>query len=350
MLHVLTVSRRLTSVWVAAACCWALVGCTGGERAPDSCTQVQTSALFGADQAWPEGIDAKQAGAIGSVELDGGEVVCSASLVAAGYAITARHCNRPGRLWFRPSGTSTAGRSLVRGTVPHASLDLMLLELELSNELHPPVIEMGAIGAGRVGEEVLLAGLGEVEGGERGSLLFVREPIVALTEDHLVVDGKGRTGACGGDSGGPLLDLNAGELRLLGVLSYGEASCVGKDYYVHVGAFGKWLRSTLSAAHTGGCLTASHEGTCDARGARWCDGNTEKAQVCKAPMGCGYDVDALGFRCVAPEDDSCAGVGQHARCDGSRIVRCDEGMLRAMQCSDCGLTCVVDPGGQARCG
>jgi hypothetical protein len=92
-----------------------------------------------------------------------------------------------------------------------------------------------------VGVDVELAGYGVSESRGAGSLAFVVEAITRVEESHLVVDGRGTTGACAGDSGGPLLGTTAeGDVRVLGVLDHGDASCTNEDFYTRADRWVTW--------------------------------------------------------------------------------------------------------------
>jgi hypothetical protein len=98
----------------------------------------------------------------------------------------------------------------------------------------------------RVGDRATLAGFGLDENGDVGERRFVEETIVEVDDELVVVHGEGESGACTGDSGGPLLLRTAsGELRVAGVLSVGSASCVEIDVYQRIGPVADWLHEQL---------------------------------------------------------------------------------------------------------
>jgi len=95
-----------------------------------------------------------------------------------------------------------------------------------------------------LGDLVHLAGFGRTEDSLPGQLRFLAEAISALDETWMELDGQGATGACGADSGGPLLWRDAaGVLRTAGVLSAGTANCVSVDRYVRLRSVIEWLAS-----------------------------------------------------------------------------------------------------------
>ncbi len=80
------------------------------------------------------------------------------------------------------------------------------------------------------------------------------ERVTSVEESFIITDGAGVSGACNGDSGGPLLTRDAsGELQLAGVLSGGSASCTGVDEYVRADAIADWATARIEATHDARC-------------------------------------------------------------------------------------------------
>jgi hypothetical protein len=175
-------------------------------------------------------------------------ILCTATVIAPGLGLTAAHCAQAGPIAFRlDDGLSSV---TVTGATPHPTLDVMLFRFDAADlpPLSPVPLFDGTIDRGWEGRQLMLAGVGLTETGARGELRFVREPLVAVTPTELHVDGMGQSGACSGDSGGPLLvhdDL--GTARIAGVLDRGDPSCRGLDVYTRIDAFRSWLRELAPA-------------------------------------------------------------------------------------------------------
>jgi hypothetical protein len=88
-----------------------------------------------------------------------------------------------------------------------------------------------------VGETAELLGYGATSSGSVGTLNSVHETIVGVGTTSIIVDGEGKSGACGGDSGGALVV----EGLLAGVLTLGSPDCRGIDEYLRVDHMSDWL-------------------------------------------------------------------------------------------------------------
>jgi hypothetical protein len=176
--------------------------------------------------------------------------------------------------------------------------------------------------------------------------------VVAVEGDTITVDGQGTRGACGGDSGGPLIvarDDAFTQGEILGVLSHGSTSCVGLDHYERIDTLASWIADTLAGIRAKPCGDVTHEGRCDGGEATYCAPEGLVRDVCASGLSCGWSVTAAGYRCGDVADDPCGGVGPATECADDAVVWCNHGTLERVDCGPCGGRCSVDPTRGAGC-
>ncbi|MCH9683405.1 MAG: trypsin-like serine protease [Deltaproteobacteria bacterium] len=254
-----------------------------------------------------------QRAAIVAVYPDTREAICSGVIVAPGVALTAAHCAEAFMGTSISVGAWAEGQpaATVTKTMVHPRVDVAVLWFPAA--LGPPGVEPVALHEGTIDEgwldhAVQLAGWGLSEHGEVGTLRFVAEPLVDFDADTFTVDGRGQTGACGGDSGGPALALDdRGRLRVVGLLDAGDPSCRALDVYTRTDPLASWWpfawRSPISEQQQ--CSTLGPAGVCVRDGVVWCDGVGVRHDVCDPDRVCGLAEDAARFACIAPQDDTC---------------------------------------------
>jgi hypothetical protein len=342
----------LTYVAIAPA------ACDAPAPAPAFCSLPLTSALINGNDVPSSPIPAAAQAAIGALRKPSGELVCTGTLIADRWILTARHCVDASTfdgLVFHTARDLTELTATVAEYYPHPALDVMLLRI-------PPGAPLSALALQPIplwdpsepadwsGATLTLAGLGNEADGSDGRLQFLDEPVVEVDADTIVVDGGSEHGACAGDSGGPLLTPSSAEAtRLVGVLSAGNATCRGRDRYVASAAFARWITETQDAAGRDPCAGVPAEGTCENGGARWCTDGAVQAEACTDDRLCGWNADAGGYRCVPSDADPCRGAGPGGSCDGNTLRVCQRGTLVETDCGACALTCQQGPNGHAGC-
>ena len=318
----------------------------GHERA--RCVASTQPALTNAGPEPPIPLSRAQIAAIGAIEVPGGGLRCTGTLIADRWVITAKHCvlSDDEALVFRTSVGSTQIRVPLLGAVPHPSFDIVLFEIApsdavASGELQP--LELWAEETVAIGDWLTLSGYGVTETGTQGTLLFLDETVVEVEAMTIHVDGGDQHGACYKDSGGPLLGIDEqGVVRLVGTLIGGGANCVGRDEYVRLKAIFDWAEQVKSTRADDPCAGLSWEGACKQRRAIWCEKDQVAATDCQGKQVCGWDGDESGFRCVDDEADPCRGIGTSGACESGTLLTCDRGQIVETDCGACGKRCAWD--------
>jgi hypothetical protein len=237
----------------APACLVAcLVSGCGSDQSTPNCSTEQ-AIVSGTEVPASVHLSEGQANAIVRLRLlsDTPDEFCSGVMLANDWVLSAGHCSIAvaAVVDFGPDADrESAGTDSV---TTHPDLDLALWHLAKENG--GPVLEREylqawtyAVDASWIGRDAELGGYGTTETGATGRRLFVSEKIVDVDDTFITVDGVGLSGACAGDSGGPLLvATHSGEPAVAGILSVGSADCRGIDRYVRVDRAWRWLASQI---------------------------------------------------------------------------------------------------------
>lgn len=292
------------------------------------------------------------ASSIGRLETADGSVRCSGTVVAPNWVVTAKHC--ASELTPISSFSVGGGEGLRRVptslSVAHPERDVMLVRLFDASPLgfEPLPTPVAEIDSDWVGRSVVLAGYGDDAQGQRGALAAVSASIVSIDSGSIEVDGDGARGACEGDSGGPLLWADdSGRVFTMGVLRSGSTSCQGRDRYDRVDALAEWSLAAMAAADADPCAGVSQAGSCEHHVPHYCKNGLPIFEQCPPGLGCGWDAEVSGARCVAPESDACDGAIA-GRCDGNDLLTCNHGKVSRKACGVC-ARCIRTTMGGARC-
>jgi hypothetical protein len=278
---------------------------------------------------------------------------CSGLLITPNWVLTASHCQLSGRAEFcigdQPNDPSICVRG--RRTIDHPTGDMALLELEqamtvFAPDVIPIPIFTENLNNSWIGRTAEAAGYGQDENGQMGRREFVAEPIVELYGDTVTIDGEGRHGVCFGDSGGPLMAIaEDGSTRVIGALSNGDGSCVGRDNYTRVDTYRNWIEQYTGPTQPPGpqsCGENTSEGSCQdgVRSVLYCNAADELvSESCGADQHCAWSPNEGGWRCLADENDPCGGVSYTGACTNGVLTWCDEGVVQRRHCADCGEVC-----------
>jgi hypothetical protein len=347
----LRVSRgpgRRVGALVMLAALWCLTGCSedswfGAEK---YCGDTRSAPKVYNGTLLPSYVPLtpQQMPAIGSFRL------CSGTLISPTWVITAKHCGLSSGVQFclgydpdEPDICFDSARVL-----NHPDVDLTLVELTQDArtrmpQLTPLGVMRDPMGSEWIGRQAEAAGYGETQEGTLGTRYFTAEPIVSLDRGLVTIDGQGQRGVCFGDSGGPLLVLaDDGTVRVAGVLSNGDESCLGRDNFTRTQLHLAWIEERTGPLDDGssqGCGQIGRAGRCDQGRAVWCGNDRIQIDECAPGSACGWDEPSGGFRCITGPDP-CEGFDSFGGCDGNVARWCDNGVPRLRDCGACNQICL----------
>ena len=288
----------------------------------------------------------------GQIQAIGEVGPCSGTLIAPTFALSADHCNHTAGTRFcmgvQPDAADRCVEVLEVIRDPAPGSDLVVLRLagdarDVLPTVEPIPVLTEPLDDSWLGEIAEGSGYGETEEETYGTRFFTAEPIVAIDQTFIYVDGQGAHGLCGGDSGGPLLVIASDHTaRVAGALYGGDTSCVGMDQYSRIDPVTRWIEGLAGPTQVGAsyCGAIDAIGMCSGDRAIYCaDGQLTSAR-CGASESCGWDEATVGFRCISG-DDPCAGVDRRGACIAQVATWCEGGVLRERDCRACGERCYI---------
>jgi hypothetical protein len=330
-------------------------GCNDRRVGEEQCVARTQPGLTRASAQPAIALSENQRAAIAAIELQSGGLQCTGTLISDRWVLSAKHCalHASEPLMLRTTVATGMVRLPFVSAVAHPTLDVLLLEIPPTDALfagHITPLDVLRDEVITPGDDLTLSGYGDTEAGTDGTLLFLEESVVEADETTITVDGGAHQGACYGDSGGPLLGVNAhGAVGVVGVLHGGSSSCVGRDRYVRMRSLVEWIDGVEAARPENPCGGLSWEGVCAGGSAIWCEASHVASVICADNEVCGWHAGLAGFRCVDATLDPCRGLGKMGLCEGDLLRTCERGALLTTDCRSCDQAC-TQGAQKAHCG
>ncbi len=303
--------------------------------------------VSGSDSAAFLGLSPGEASAIVALRGPGGSI-CSGVLVSSRSVLTAAHCAS-----YSHDGSVEIilGNSLA---CPNATVSGKFVASDIAADI--ALVDVpGLSGAGLAepimwneeppdeswsGRLVQLAGFGTDTSSPPGPRRFLVGVLAKITNESLLVDGRGASGACAGDSGGPMLvRARSGAPVIAGILSKGSPSCVGEDGYARVDRVSHWIREHVPPPEwKRSCGMIDETGRCFGGNALRCASASLVVETCDASAFCSWTSQGR-YGCVKAAMSECGHVDQVGQCVGEQAHWCERGKLFTQACLNAAEPC-----------
>lgn len=291
--------------------------------------------------------------AVGALTRFGG-THCTGTLIGPRKVVTAAHCVK---------GVSASSLKFVLG--PSLSSAQHVLNVasvqahpnynanQLTNDIgivtlsqDAPVAPMGvlpAMDASWVGRELIFVGYGNSNGVSQtgaGTKRMVRMNITQVSSTTFRYQQPGKN-TCNGDSGGPAFaDVN-GQRLVAGVTSWGDANCTQFGVDTRTDTYKTFLGvGTTPPADP--CQGETFAGKCSNNTVIWCENNQVHQSNCTTQgKTCGFSAANQYFACLdappPPPADPCNGETFEGRCEGNKLIWCENQQVKTLTCQTCGF-------------
>jgi hypothetical protein len=201
--------------------------------------------------------------------VTGGEVFCTATLIAPDVIVTAAHCVSPGPVEavFGASTDAVVARRAVVHQRAHLEHDLAVMRLSIPapDDIAPVLVRDAPLGPEVVGGQLRIVGFGltSTDGAGEFGVKHTGTTVLESLDEHGFEFGPAPSQTCRGDSGGPaFMTLDDVEV-LVGVTSSGDSRCLDFARDTRVDPFvDDWIAPYAEgiASPTAGC-SASEGGS-----------------------------------------------------------------------------------------